>query len=260
MYWEQLLKAAPNLPDTKEKYLMMLGAPTGVAVVRQMIEGASTKKGFRLIPKWNQQIINTDTGRLERQYPNIPNTDVAQESAKELNDELDKLSSKANKGPPALNEQLLALIENNDFEGLEKFLHSDDKNPGKRKKVVQVNENRLKTMIRQADPSKALPVYYYDTTEYKQGKVPQADIAQVSKWVSLSDGLLTFKKDKIPPYIKNQLENILNSHAAAELDTEEEVSTDKVKIKLKPSKLVKYIGANIYGETFDVDKSEMLFS
>ena len=257
MNWQLLLKAAPSLPDTKEKYLMMLGAPTGAVVVRQMIEGATNRKGFRLIPKWNQQIINTNTNRLARQYPNIPNTDVAQEAAKELKDELNKLSSDANKGPPDLSEKLLALIEAKDFEGLEKFIHLDIKNPGHRKKVIQVNANKLKSLILQADPVKALPVYYYDTTEYKQGTVPDADISKVSKWVTMTNGRLTFKEDTIPPYIKNQLEKILNGQAAAELDTEEEVATNKVKIKLKPSKLVKYIGADIYGQaTEGVDENE----
>lgn len=246
MSWQVLLKAPSvsgeqELPDTKLMYVMYLSAPNGLEVVRQIIQTNRSNRGVRNIPKWNQQIINTETGRLGRQFPQIRNIEDVQKNANALASDMTELTTR-DVSYKSIETKLKDLIDAQDFEGIEKFLHSDDKNPGKRKKAVSININALKNLIITSPPDMYIDAYYYDTTDFsfedlQGGGQPDfdEDVGQALKgWIRIRDGKLFFVNKrgkfsgKIPPYVKLALEETLGK-----------------KIKLTPSKLVKLIGADI---------------
>ena len=264
MSWQILLKAPSvsgeqELPDTKLMYVMYLSAPNGLEVVRQIIQTNKSNRGIRNIPKWNQQIINTEIGRLGRKYPQIRNIEDVQKNANALASDMTELTTR-DVSYKSIETKLKDLIDAQDFEGIENFLHSDDKNPGKRKRAVSMLSNELKSLISTSPPDMYIDAYYYLTTttsvsimdDNTKGKtitspvsfgdvdLPSPDFSTIDLgqalkgWVRIRDGKLHFvnKKGKfsgkIPPYVKLALEETLGS-----------------KLKLTPSKLVKYIGGDI---------------
>jgi len=246
MSWQILLKAPPitgeqELPDTKLMYVMYLSAPNGLEIVRQIIQTNKSNRGIRNIPKWNQQIINTETDRLSRQFPQIRNIEDVQKNANSLASDMTELTNR-DVSYKSIDTTLNGLIDAEDFEGIEKFLHSDDKNPGKRKKAISININKIKQLISSNPPDKYIDAYYYDITDFsfESASIPLPNLRNlelprvVRGYVRLQDGNLRFIKkkgkfeNKIPPYIKIELEKALNK-----------------KLKLPPSKLVKYVGSDI---------------
>ena len=242
MSWQILLKAPPitgeqELPDTKLMYVMYLSAPNGLEIVRQIIQTNKSNRGIRNIPKWNQQIINTETDRLSRQFPQIRNIEDVQKNANSLASDMTELTNR-DVSYKSIDTTLNGLIDAEDFEGIEKFLHSDDKNPGKRKKAISININKIKQLISSNPPDKYIDAYYYDITDFsfESASIPLPNLRNlelprgVRGYVRLQDGNLRFIKkkgkfeNKIPPYIKIELEKALNK-----------------KLKLPPSKLVKYV-------------------
>ena len=267
MSWQVLLKAPPvsgeqELPDTKLMYVMYLSAPNGLEVVRQIIQTNRSNRGVRNIPKWNQQIINTETGRLGRQFPQIRNIEDVQKNANALASDMTELTTR-DVSYKSIETKLKDLIDAQDFEGIEKWLQIDSGaqgHAGKRKKAVSMLSNELKSLVSTSPPDKYIDAYYYLTTttsvsimdDNTKGKtitspvsfgdvdLPSPDFSTIDLgqalkgWVRIKDGKLLFVNKtgkfsgKIPPYVKLAIDETLGH-----------------KIKLTPSKLVKYIGGDI---------------
>jgi hypothetical protein len=250
MSWQVLLKAPSisgeqELPDTKLMYVQYLSFSGGADIIRQIIQTNRSNRGIRNIPKWNQQIINTDTGRLGRQFPQISNIKDVQKNANALEPDMTDLTTR-DVSYKNIETQLKDLIDAQDFEGIEKWLQIDSgpqaSTRAKRKKAVSININALKNLIITSPPDMYIDAYYYDTTDFsfedlQGGGQPDfdEDVGQALRgWIRIRDGKLFFVNKrgkfsgKIPPYVKLALEETLGK-----------------KVKLTPSKLVKLIGADI---------------
>ena len=122
MSWQILLKAPSvsgeqELPDTKLMYVMYLSAPNGLEVVRQIIQTNKSNRGIRNIPKWNQQIINTEIGRLGRKYPQIRNIEDVQKNANALASDMTELTTR-DVSYKSIETKLKDLIDAQYFEGI----------------------------------------------------------------------------------------------------------------------------------------------
>lgn len=251
MSWQVLLKAPSisgeqELPDTKLMYAQYLSFSGGANIIRQIIETNKSNRGIRNIPNWNRQIINTNTDRLGRQFPQIKNIEDVQRNAKELVKDMEKLTTR-DVSYKSIETKLKDLIDAQDFEGIENFLQVDKTNTGgqirgKIKKAILTNINDLKQLILSNPPDKYIHAYYYDISKFNLLDVdlPKKDFSttdlgeKLKGWVQINNGNIEFVnkegsfEGKIPPFVKVVLEEALNRT-----------------LSMVPSRLVKYIGGDI---------------